>query len=143
MVCPFCHLDSGDRVVYDAGSALLIVPMVTFSSGHCLAVTKAHKVSMLDASSDEIRDVWALVNKISVFLVENGYADGVNILSNMGEAAGQTVFHAHVHVVPRLIGDVSSARDWLSPEFKAREFYPNAPDVEIFSKKIRSYLSAL
>lgn len=140
MICPFCQPVVGERVIFEKNGALVLVPHVVLSQGHCLVVTSRHIESLLKADSQEIGAVWSLANEVSNYLVDQGYADGINLLSNMGLSAGQTVFHAHVHVIPRLCKDMPNPRDWLSLEFKKREFFPEASNVEDFSKKLREHL---
>jgi superfamily II DNA or RNA helicase/HKD family nuclease len=80
------------------------------SPGHALLVTKRHTRDWFDASHEE-RVALTRAVEVARFAIERSFrADGYNIGINSGEAAGQTVFHLHVHVIPRVHGDVSDPR---------------------------------
>jgi diadenosine tetraphosphate (Ap4A) HIT family hydrolase len=78
------------------------------SPGHSLVVPKRAVVSWFDATADEVVAMTELVAVVKRQLDESHGPDGYNVGFNNGTAAGQTVFHAHVHVIPRFDGDVPS-----------------------------------
>jgi diadenosine tetraphosphate (Ap4A) HIT family hydrolase len=78
-----------------------------------------HVVSIFDLQPDELADVWRLVGEVRAALAASHTPDGFTIGVNDGEAAGQTVGHAHVHVIPRRRGDVPDPRGgvrWVIPD---------------------------
>ena len=88
------------------------------SEGHTLIVPSKHVISIYDLSVAEYDAVWDLVSQVRQRLVTDLRPDGFNIGLNDGMAAGQTVMHAHVHVIPRWGGDVSDPRGgirWVIP----------------------------
>lgn len=88
------------------------------SVGHSLIVTRRHVATLLDASPEESRACWALVNSLVAFLRDRHEPDGFNVGMNLGAAAGQTVDHVHIHVIPRYRGDVDDPRGgirWVLP----------------------------
>ena len=81
------------------------------AKGHMLAVVKRHHATVFESTSDEIKAVFELVNKAKVLLLKEYRPDGFNIVANCGEAAGQIVMHAHVHILPRY-NEQKQARPW-------------------------------
>jgi diadenosine tetraphosphate (Ap4A) HIT family hydrolase len=103
--CPFCAPEPG-RVLRAAENALALRDAFPLSEGHTLVVPVRHAGSLFDLSDGERADVWALVAEVRNGLAGELEPDGFTIGVNDGEAAGQTVHHAHVHVIPRWSGDV-------------------------------------
>ncbi|MCL7937743.1 MAG: HIT domain-containing protein, partial [marine benthic group bacterium] len=77
------------------------------AEGHCLVLPRAHVGSLWDLSLDEQLEVWNLVAEARDLLAGRHAPDGFTVGVNDGLAAGQTIPHAHVHVIPRHLGDVS------------------------------------
>jgi diadenosine tetraphosphate (Ap4A) HIT family hydrolase len=80
------------------------------SPGHTLVIPKRPIASWFDATADEVGDAMRLISVIKTQLDESHRPDGYNVGFNDGVAAGQTVFHAHIHVIPRFAGDVADPR---------------------------------
>ena len=120
--CPFCEISQGldcDRIVQQNDSAFAIRDAFPVSPGHTLVIPKRHESSFFKLTDSEQRDVLALVNVQHALLqAEFGFAD-CNIGINDGPSAGQTVGHCHVHIIPRVEGDVTDPRGgvrWVIPE---------------------------
>ena len=119
--CPFCTLDE-NRVVLVADHAYAVRDGYPVAEGHTLVVPKRHVASLFDLPPDQRAALWRLVGKVRALLVERHDPDGFNVGLNDGIAAGQTVMHAHIHVIPRFLGDVPDPRGgvrWVVPA-KAR-----------------------
>ena len=89
------------------------------AAGHTLVVPRRHVASVFDLAPEEYAALWALVAAVRARLAASTGADGFTIGVNDGVAAGQTVGHAHVHVIPRRAGDVGDPRGgvrWVLPE---------------------------
>jgi diadenosine tetraphosphate (Ap4A) HIT family hydrolase len=80
------------------------------SPGHTLIVPRRHAAGYFDLTAGEQAELWALVNRCRGILEADYHPDGYNIGVNVGEAAGQTVFHVHIHLIPRYRGDVDNPR---------------------------------
>lgn len=80
------------------------------SAGHVLIVPKNHAVSIFEATPEEMAGVADLLPKVKELLDERFHPDGYNIGSNIGAVAGQSVFHWHIHVIPRYNGDAGTVR---------------------------------
>lgn len=102
--CPFCKLDTG-RVVWESGLAYAIRDMYPVSEGHTLIIPHEHVENYFVASDAIKTALWEAVE-----IVKNGIdaaysPDGYNMGFNAGVAAGQTVMHLHIHLIPRYVGD--------------------------------------
>ena len=116
--CPFCHLDER-RVLLENDSASAVADCFPVASGHTLVVPKRHVTSLFDLCEEEQAAVWRLVALVRDKLKTEMAVDSFNVGVNDGQAAGQTVMHAHVHVIPRRKGDVPDPRGgvrWLIPD---------------------------
>ena len=86
--------------------------------GHSLVIPRRHIPSLFKLPFDEQLYLWTKVAMVRTLLIENFHPDGFNIGMNDGEAAGQTISHAHIHVIPRYHGDVPDPRGgvrWIIP----------------------------
>jgi diadenosine tetraphosphate (Ap4A) HIT family hydrolase len=105
MDCPFCHIDP-PRVVAESPLSIAVRDAFPVTPGHTLVLPRRHVASWFDASPEERQALMALVDEVKAVLDDERHPDGYNIGINIGEAAGQTVMHLHLHVIPRFAGDV-------------------------------------
>lgn len=80
------------------------------SDGHALIATKRHVFSVFDMNDDEVSDMLALLKEVRSTIEKNAMPDGYTVGFNVGEAAGQTIPHVHLQVIPRHRGDVENPR---------------------------------
>jgi diadenosine tetraphosphate (Ap4A) HIT family hydrolase len=119
--CPFCELDE-DRVWLENDTAIVLWDAFPLTEGHTLVVPRQHVASLYELPADAQAALWALVGEARNRLNDELQLDGFNIGLNDGEAAGQTILHVHIHIIPRRDGDVADPRGgvrWIIPE-KAR-----------------------
>ncbi len=108
--CPFCRIDP-ERVVAQNDVAFAIRDNFPVHPGHTLVIPQRHVASWFDATEAERLGVMELVDKVKLELDgTDPRPDGYNVGVNVGEAAGQTVMHLHVHLIPRFVGDVEDPR---------------------------------
>ncbi len=115
-MCIFCDIVAGNipsNKLYEDDQVIVFFDIAPTSYGHCLVVPKEHCSSFLDCPSDLRDHVFQVAQTVANQLKEKLSCDGINILSNVGEAAGQTVSHFHVHLIPRY----EKGQDALSIEF--------------------------
>jgi diadenosine tetraphosphate (Ap4A) HIT family hydrolase len=103
--CPFCEPRAADQVIGQNASAFAVPDGYPVSPGHTLVIPRRHVADILELSADETVDVLRLVGEVIARLKTERLPDGFNVGVNIGRAAGQTVMHAHVHVIPRFAGD--------------------------------------
>lgn len=118
MICPFCQIEKS-RVVIENEHAFVIYDGYPISPGHSLIIPKRHIASFFEAKQEEQVSLLELLNQMQLNLIEAFKPDGFNIGINVGEAAGQTVMHLHIHLIPRYVGDIPDPRGgvrWIFPE---------------------------
>lgn len=116
--CPFCALPAA-RVLHTGSHGRAFRDAYPVSDGHTLVAPHRHVASLYDLRPEERAGLWGMVDEVRQALVASHAPDGFNIGVNDGEAAGQTVGHAHIHVIPRYAGDVPDPRGgirWVIPE---------------------------
>ena len=120
--CIFCSRLANGNIVAENGLAVAFEDAFPLNPGHCLVVPRRHEPDFLALAPEEQTAVWALVEQVRRHIDAGWRPDGYTIGVNCSEAAGQTVAHAHLHVIPRHHGDVADPRGgirWIIPE-KAR-----------------------
>lgn len=101
--CIFCQIIAGElpsRKVYEDDRALAFLDIAAWHRGHALVVTKRHIPDLLSGEPSLV-DIAPAVDAVAKMLMHRLAADGINVLSSARAVAGQTVFHMHMHVVPR------------------------------------------
>ena len=117
--CPFCQPRSGRELIGANAAAIAFADRYPLSHGHTLVVPRQHVDSVFNLPPTETRLLWDLVTTVRQELARTFAPTGFNIGINDGVAAGQTVPHAHVHVIPRYVGDVPDPRGgvrWVVPD---------------------------
>jgi diadenosine tetraphosphate (Ap4A) HIT family hydrolase len=116
--CPFCSLGS-DRIISESDYSLTILDGFPVSNGHTLIIPKRHVQSFFELQAIEKAAVLQALDEAKEALEKEFSPGGYNIGINDGEAAGQTVMHLHVHLIPRYKGDIEDPRGgvrWIFPE---------------------------
>ena len=116
--CPFCTLPES-RIIDRNEQAIWIYDAFPVSPGHSLIIPKRHIGSYFDLWQDERLAIHALIDRAKATLDRELAPHGFNIGINDGAAAGQTVPHLHMHLIPRFEGDVVDPRGgirWVIPE---------------------------
>ena len=109
MSCPFCSI-APERALLESDSIVAFLDAFPLTEGHTLVTPRKHVSSIYDLSPSEQCELREIVAKVRTLLMERFEVDSLNIGVNDGLAAGQTVAHAHVHVIPRRTGDVPDPR---------------------------------
>jgi diadenosine tetraphosphate (Ap4A) HIT family hydrolase len=115
--CPFCTL-SRERVIFESQFALAIHDAYPVSRGHTLVIPKRHVASFFDCTEAEHAALLKLLALARIEADHQYHPAGYNIGINDGPAAGQTVMHLHVHLIPRYGGDTPDPRGgvrWVLP----------------------------
>ncbi len=93
------------------------------SEGHFLVIPYRHFASVFDMSEEELVELWSLVKKGKEDVEERYKPDGYNIGVNVGEAAGQSIHHLHIHVIPRYKGDVENPKGGVRGVIPEKKLY--------------------
>ena len=106
--CIFCKIANGEipsATLYEDEDFRVILDLGPASKGHALILPKAHAANIYEISDDMAAKAMILAKKMTTKMTEVLKCDGFNIVQNNGEPAGQTVFHFHMHLIPRYEGD--------------------------------------
>jgi len=102
--CIFCKIIGKEipgHVVYEDEHVLAFLDISQTTRGHTLIIPKVHRIDVFEMEASAMEQVFSVVPKIARALKETFGCSGINVVSNNGESAGQTVFHYHVHLIPR------------------------------------------
>ena len=117
--CPFCSMIQSGDVVIDGNLAAVILDGFPVSIGHSLVIPKRREADFSKLSTDEQSEILSLASeRMRQLQSEDPSITGFNLGVNVGASAGQTVKHAHLHVIPRREGDVEDPRGgvrWVMP----------------------------
>ena len=108
MGCIFCDIVSGEAesfVVVSDQKAVAFLDINPFANGHTLVVPTRHVTDLLEGGADVLADIAPVLHETARLLVDRLGADGINMFQSSGTAAGQEVFHLHMHLLPRWHGD--------------------------------------
>ncbi len=106
--CIFCKIVAGEipaQVIEQDEHTLTFMDIAPATRGHALVIPKRHARDLLEVEADDLCAVAAAAQRQAVRAHERLGADGVNLINSCGAAAWQTVFHFHMHVIPRYTGD--------------------------------------
>ena len=106
--CIFCKIVAGDvpaRKVHEDERTLAFMDINPWTRGHLLVIPKAHAKDLLEIGDEDLAACASVAKRLAARATEKLEADGVNLLNSCGAAAWQTVFHFHVHVIPRYEND--------------------------------------
>jgi diadenosine tetraphosphate (Ap4A) HIT family hydrolase len=111
--CPFCNIEKTadkSRIVYQDDTWIAIYDNYPVSQGHVLLIPKRHVETFFNLNMIELGSLGVTIGIIKMILDKKFHPDGYNIGANCGEAAGQTVMHCHIHIIPRYKGDMDNPR---------------------------------
>ncbi len=120
--CPFCTLPT-DRIISESDYTITIRDGFPVSEGHTLIIPKRHVQSFFELQAIEKAAVLQALDETKETLDNEFSPDGYNIGINDGEAAGQTVMHLHVHLIPRYKGDTKDPRGGIRYVFPGKAKY--------------------
>jgi diadenosine tetraphosphate (Ap4A) HIT family hydrolase len=124
--CPFCDIEKlidEDRIIYQDSTWIAILDNYPVSKGHTLLIPKRHCKSYFDLNFIELESVGVTIGVIKRLLDTKYKPDGYNIGINCGEAAGQTVMHCHIHIIPRYNGDCENPRGGVRGVIPEKQHY--------------------
>jgi len=105
--CVFCNRTDA---IIENDLAQVIYDGIPVSNGHLLVIPRRHVASWFEATQAEREALFELVDQAKDFLEESHHPDGYNIGINVGKDAGQSIFHLHIHLIPRYAGDIENPK---------------------------------
>lgn len=120
--CIFCKIANGEipsKTLYEDENFRVIFDINPASLGHAIILPKEHSANIYDLPETDASKIFLVAKKVAGVLQDVLQCDGMNILQNNGEAAGQSVFHLHVHVIPRYQDDTVSIK-WIPGTLEER-----------------------
>lgn len=119
--CPFC---SPDKILFENGLAYVKEDAYPVSPGHLLVIARRHAPDWFSLTPEEQAAMLDLLDRAKAYLDARYHPAGYNAGVNCGEAAGQTVPHVHLHLIPRYAGDCPDPRGGVRGVIPARQSYP-------------------
>ncbi len=133
--CIFCKIAAGEipsKTIYEDDRFRVIMDLGAASEGHALILPKDHYANLMELDEETASSVLPLAGKISRAMMKSLDCDGLNLVQNNGEEAGQTVMHFHLHMIPRYKGG-NEVIEWKPGS-------PSAEELEETAAKIREAL---
>ena len=121
--CPFCTINPAVEIMAETPTALAILDSFPVNPGHALIIPRRHVANYFELSTDEQQALWQLVNTTKILLENRFHPKGFNIGINIGETAGQSVMHVHIHLIPRYKGDVEQPRGGVRGVIPGKQSY--------------------
>ncbi|BAU29094.1 histidine triad (HIT) family protein [Aneurinibacillus soli] len=136
--CIFCKIIQGEipsAKVFENDHVLAFLDISQVTKGHTLIIPKTHRQDIFELESDIAANLFRVVPEIANAVKKQTGADGVNILNNNGKTAGQTVFHYHMHIIPRY-----GKEDGFHPHFVDHTADYTPTDLQQIAATIRDSL---
>lgn len=124
VACPFCSQPHERPLIAESDLAFALFDLYPVSPGHALIIPKKHMSSYFDLDEQHQAACMRLLNRVREIVTERHRPDGFNVGINIGAAAGQTVPHVHIHLIPRYLGDVAEARGGVRGVIPHKRDYP-------------------
>jgi len=122
--CIFCAPQR--EIIAQNEAAIAVFDSYPVSPGHALVLPRRHVATIWDLEAAEYDLCFRLVRELQPILSANFAPDGFNVGANCGEAAGQSVWHAHIHVIPRYSGDTPDPKGGVRHVIPLKGTYPPA-----------------
>ena len=106
--CIFCRIAAGEipsKTLYEDDEFRVILDLGPATKGHALILPKNHYRNLFELPKEQAEKAIVLAKKMALRMQEKLHCDGLNLVQNNGETAGQTIFHFHIHLIPRYEGD--------------------------------------
>ena len=135
--CIFCKIANGEipsSTIYEDDMFRVILDLSPATKGHALIIPKNHMANIFEMDESTAGKAFVLASRIAKAMKEALHCDGLNIVQNNGEIAGQTVFHFHMHIIPRYEGDNQNI-NWVPGTSEADERNAVAEQIKLALNK--------
>lgn len=137
-VCPFCRLARRVEIICETATCVAFYDGYPVSPGHALIIPKRHVASYFDLTNHEREAMNVMLQFVKQKIDERFHPDGYNIGINVNEAAGQSVFHVHMHLIPRYKGDVPNPKGGVRGVIPSKQSYCALPEKERISAVVKT-----
>ena len=121
--CPFCRLSRKVEIICETATSVAFYDGYPVSPGHALIIPKRHVASYFDLTNHEREAMNVVLQYVKQKVDERYHPDGYNVGINIGEHAGQSVFHCHMHLIPRYKGDVPNPKGGVRGVIPSKQSY--------------------
>lgn len=135
--CIFCKIANGEipsHTLYEDENFRVIFDLGPATRGHALILVKKHAENVYEIDDETASKVFVLAKKMAGIMTEVFNCDGFNIVQNNGKCAGQSVFHFHMHLIPRYIDD-NAIKFWKAKETSEEELAELENKIKDFMDK--------
>ena len=122
MTCPFCNI-TPEEIILENSLAVARYDKYPVNRGHMLIIPRRHFADWFESTRDERDALLDLVEDAKSFLDREFNPDGYNLGINMGRSAGQTIFHLHIHLIPRYAGDMEDPKGGVRGVIPGKQKY--------------------
>ncbi|MFZ4451861.1 HIT family protein [Salibacterium aidingense] len=136
--CIFCKIVSGDipaAVVYEDDRCLAFADLGQATKGHTLLIPKDHQENIYELEEDTAAYLFKMAPRIANAIKTEFEPEGMNLINNNGKAASQSVFHYHLHFIPRY-----GTNDGFQPSFEDNSAQYTSEDLQLIAKNINKHL---
>lgn len=136
--CVFCKIVKGEipaSKIYEDEHVLAFLDISQVTKGHTLVIPKTHHIDVFDLPEETSQHIFSVVPKLASAIKHTYKAEGLNLVNNNGDIAGQTVFHYHVHLIPRY-----GKGDGFGAVWKDHSAEYTSEDLKQISKEISAFI---
>lgn len=117
------------HIIYEDEHTIAFLDIHPVNPGHTLVVPKQEATNALESSQEAIHHAWDVIQKITPVIIKATGSDACNVTTNIGEAAGQQIFHTHFHIIPRKTGD--GHKGWAQQNPSQEELKETAEKIKV------------
>lgn len=121
--CLFCEFLKNGKIAAENDLAFAIFDGFPVNPGHVLVIPKRHVANYFELTTEEVLAIQKLLQRMKAEVETKFHPDGYNIGVNVGRDAGQSIFHVHVHLIPRYKGDVENPRGGVRGVIPSKQSY--------------------
>ena len=145
IVCSFCDIVSGKApasITYEDDNTLAFMDLNPTNNGHTLVIPRKHWENIYEIPEYALADIFSVVRRVGMVIKKTVDTKGISILQLNGRAAGQTIMHFHVHIIPRFQGDPLSKAIGAMVGHQGLE-KPERKDFDETARRIRENLQKI
>ena len=121
--CPFCNLKKEIEIISETESCIAFYDGFPVNPGHALIIPKRHVSNYFELTRDEVLEMQEMLWYVRKVIDERYHPDGYNIGVNVNESAGQSIFHVHMHLIPRYKGDMENPKGGVRGVIPCKQKY--------------------